>query len=97
MLFSIPLERVILTSHSASVVFTLRGGDKRLFFTLHFECSLCSNEEKSKEKENRIHDGRRNFSTRKKKGRMIIFIVGIICLIVFLMNCMIIMINLTLL
>ena len=68
-LFPIPLERVILTSHSASVVFILRGGDKRLFFTLHFECSLCSNEEKSKEKENRIHDGRRNFSTRKKEKK----------------------------
>ena len=34
MLCLIPLEWVILISHTASVVLTLRGGDKRLYFIL---------------------------------------------------------------
>ena len=34
MLCPMLLEQVILTSHSAFVVFTLKGGDKRLIFTL---------------------------------------------------------------
>ena len=36
MLYVIPLELVILISHSASMVLTLRGGDERLYFILFF-------------------------------------------------------------